>query len=315
MQGDGPTGQSVLVTGGAGFIGSHLAEALIPDNDVTVLDDLSSGSRQAVPDEATFAHADVREESVLAAQLESTDLVFHQAANASVSQSVKNPIASHENNVDATLQLLEGARREDVRVVLASSCAIYGHPETVPIPESEPTNPTSPYGLEKLTVDHYARLYHELYGLETVVLRYFNVYGPRQSGGNYSGVIDVFLDQATGGGPLTVHGDGTQTRDFVYVSDVVRANLAAAVTDQVGEAFNIGTGRSISIRELAELVRDSVETTVEIVHTDSRPGDVELSEADVSKATNQLQFEPMVRIADGLDRVTGWYQSEERTER
>lgn len=305
-----PLGRSVLVTGGAGFIGSHLADALVADNDVTVVDDLSNGTRSNVPDEATFVHADVGDRSTLSKHLADADLLFHEAAQVSVGRSVESPLSSHETNVDATLAVLDLARTHDVRVVLASSSAIYGHPETVPVAESTPPAPTSPYGLEKLTVDHYARLYHDLYGLETVALRYFNVYGPRQAGGDYSGVISVFLDQAAAGESITVHGDGTQTRDFVHVSDVVRANLLAATTDHVGEAFNVGTGASIMIGELAELVREITDADSEIVHTDGRPGDVDHSEADVSKANELLGYEPTVPFAEGLEETADWHRTE-----
>jgi len=158
--------------------------------------------------------------------------------------------------VTATLSILEAARREDARVVVASSVAIYGDPVDVPIHEEDAKAPTSPYGVDKLAIDHYVRLYNDLYGLETVALRYFNVYGPRQSAGEYSGVVSTFLEQARSGQPITVEGEGDQTRDFVHVSDVVRANLAAAATDNVGRAYNVGTGDSITILGLAELIRD-----------------------------------------------------------
>jgi len=228
------------------------------------------------------------------------DVVFHEAGLVSVPESVDRPIASHEANVDATLNVLEAARREDARVVTASSVGIYGNPVDVPIHESEPKQPTSPYGVDKLAIDHYTRLYHDLYDLETVALRYFNVYGPRQSGGEYSGVISTFLEQAQSGQPLTVDGDGEQTRDFVHVSDVVRANLAAATTDHVGRAYNVGTGESVTINELAELVRDVTESASSVTHTDPRAGDVEHSEADATRARRQLGFEPRVTLDEGL---------------
>ncbi|PSP76451.1 UDP-glucose 4-epimerase [Halobacteriales archaeon QS_1_68_20] len=309
MADDGPTGQSALVTGGAGFIGSHLTDALVADNDVTVVDDLSNGRRDRVPDDATFVEADVADRDDLSDLMADADVVFHQAAQVSVDRSVEAPVASHETNVDATLALLELAREHDVRVVLASSCAVYGQPESVPLSESDLLDPTSPYGLEKLTVDHYARLYHDLYDLETVALRYFNVYGPGQAGGDYSGVISVFLEKAAAGDPITVHGDGTQTRDFVHVEDVVRANLLAATTDHVGEAYNVGTGESISIRDLAELVLDLTGTDAEIVHTDARPGDIQHSRADVSKARERLGYDPTVAFRDGLDGTADWHRT------
>jgi UDP-glucose 4-epimerase len=294
------TNRNVLISGGAGFIGSHLADALVEDNDVTVLDDLSHGQRAHVPDEATFVQGDVNDETVLDEAMRDTDVVFHQAAQVSVDRSVDAPQRSHATNVDATLSLLERARDHDIRVVLASSCAVYGQPESLPIPESAPLDPTSPYGLEKLTVDHYARLYNDLYDLETVALRYFNVYGPRQAGGDYSGVISIFLDQAADDEPLTVHGEGTQTRDFIHVSDVVRANLLAATTDAVGEAFNVGTGRETSVIELAETIREVMDAESDVVHTAPREGDIDRSCADTSKTAARLGFEATTGLEEGI---------------
>jgi UDP-glucose 4-epimerase len=301
----GATWNRAVVTGGAGFIGSHLADALVDIAEVTVVDDLSNGDRSNVPEAADLVRSDVGDAETLEAALSRADVLFHQAAQISVARSVDAPVQSHETNVDATLQLLELAREHDVRVVVASSCAVYGHPESVPIPETAPFNPTSPYGLEKLTVDHYTRLYHDLYDVETVVLRYFNVYGPRGTSGDYAGVIGIFLDQARNGNPLTVHGDGSQTRDFVHVDDVVEANLRAATTDQVGEAFNIGTGIETSIGDLAETVRDVTGSDSEIVHIAPRDGDIDRSCADTAKARKRLDFEAEVDLHRGLTRLTG----------
>lgn len=287
-----PTDQSILVTGGAGFIGSHLVETLAADNDIVVVDNLSGGRREWVDDRATLIEGDVRNEQTVARAVDGVDLIFHQAANVSVQRSVEAPVESHETNVDATLRLLEHARNEDARFVFASSAAIYGTPEAVPIDESDPKRPTSPYGAEKHAADQYCRLYHDLYDVETVALRYFNVYGPRQRGGQYSGVIDVFLDQADRGEDITVHGDGAQTRDFVHVDDVVAANCLAAVNGTPGEAYNVGTGDSISIRALAELVRETTETTSDIVHVDAREGDIEQSRPSIEKIQAELGFEP-----------------------
>ena len=298
-----PTGKTVLVTGGAGFIGSSIVDALVADNDVRVLDNLTGGQRGRVHPDATFIEGDLRDDETVARAMADVDLVFHEAALVSVAESVEAPLASHDINVDGTLAVLEAARDTGARVVLASSAAIYGHPEYTPIDEEHPTDPSSPYGLEKLTVDEYARLYHELYDLETVALRYFNVYGPRQAAGDYSAVISVFLDQARAGEPITVNGDGEQTRDFVHISDVVRANLLAAETDAVGEAFNVGTGETVTIRELAETIRDVVGSDSEIVHRDPRPGDIDQSQADISKIEAQLGYEPTMSLTDGLSTL------------
>ncbi|NIB98534.1 NAD-dependent epimerase/dehydratase family protein [Halobacterium sp. R2-5] len=293
-------GDTVLVTGGAGFVGSHIADALVDDSDVRVLDNFSSGRHENVPDGATVVEGDVRDADAVDEAMDGVDVVFHEAGLVSVPESVDRPTDSNEANVVATLNVLEAARREDARVVAASSVGIYGDPVDVPVHEGDPKQPTSPYGVDKLALDHYTRLYHDLYGLDTVALRYFNVYGPRQSAGEYSGVISTFLEQAQSGQPLTVDGDGEQTRDFVHVSDVVRANLAAATTDSVGRAYNVGTGDSISIRELADLIRDVTDSSSEVTHAEARPGDIDRSEADVSRARRQLGFEAEVALRDGL---------------
>jgi UDP-glucose 4-epimerase len=294
------TDKTVLVTGGAGFVGSHIADAHLPDNDVRILDNFTSGKRANVPSDATVVEGDIRDDAALAEAMDGVDVVFHQAAIVSVARSVEEPTTSNAVNAQGTLAVLEAARRQDARVVFASSAAIYGTPDSLPITETESKDPASPYGLEKLTSDHYCRLYADLYDLPTVALRYFNIYGPRQSGGDYAGVIKAFNEQAHDGGPLTVHGDGEQTRDFVNVADVVQANVLAAGTDATGEAFNVGTGSRTSIRQLAELVRDEVDPTAEITHVDAREGDIRHSAADISKARDKLGFEPTISLSDGL---------------
>ncbi|WP_348611676.1 NAD-dependent epimerase/dehydratase family protein [Halobaculum rarum] len=226
----------------------------------------------------------------------------------SVQRSVEDPTDSHEINTQVTLGLLEAARANDVRVVWASSAAIYGHLESIPTSETHPKEPTSPYGLDKLTIDHYARLYSELYGLEAIPLRYFNVYGPGQVAGDYSGVISVFIEQALSGEDISVHGDGEQTHDFVYVDDVVRANCAAATTDLVGNPYNVGTGESTSIRELAEEIQEITDTRSDIVHTDVRSGDIDHSKADITRMRDQLEVEPTVSLREGLEHTIEWYR-------
>lgn len=309
MGNDGLFDRSVLVTGGAGFIGSHLTNTLVTDNDVTVYDALTTGNRRSVPDEADLIEADIRNESTLERAVADADLVFHEAALVSVAQSIEEPRESHTTTATGTLNVLEAARKHDTRVVIASSAAIYGQPTDTPIDEAQSLDPTSPYGLDKLTADHYTRLYSDLYGLDTIALRYFNVYGPGQTGGDYAGVITVFIEQALSGEPITVHGDGKQTRDFIFVDDVVDANLKAAQTKHVGEAYNIGTGESISIRELAELICDITDADSEIIHTEPRNGDIDHSEADVTRMQSGLDFEPTVSIREGLERTIAWYES------
>ncbi|AFZ74129.1 NAD-dependent epimerase/dehydratase family protein [Natronobacterium gregoryi] len=291
--------KTILVTGGAGFIGSHLVETLAPHNEVRVLDDFSSGRRASLPEPVDVYEGDVCDPILLQRAAHGVDLIFHQAAMVSVDESVDAPRRSNRTNVDAGLLVLEQARQEDARVVVASSAAIYGHPEALPVPETAATEPASPYGIQKLALDQYARRYEELYDLPTVTLRYFNVYGPRQQG-PYSGVISTFLEQARADDPITIEGDGKQTRDFVHVDDVVRANLAAATTDEVGTAYNIGTGERTSIDELAETIRSATKSSSPIVHHEPRPGDVRHSGADVSRARRRLGFEPRVSLESGV---------------
>lgn len=297
--------RSVLVTGGAGFIGSHIAHTLAEDNTVTVLDDLSTGRRENVPEAATLVVGDVGDDETLSEVMDGVDLVFHEAAVVSVARSVDAPVQTNRTNVDATLQLLEHARAAGARVVFASSAAIYGHPESVPVHEGHPTAPTSPYGVSKLTGDQYVRLYADLYDVPTVALRYFNVYGPGQPGGDYSGVISTFVEQARNDDPITVEGDGKQTRDFVHVADVVRANLRAATTPNVGSAFNVGTGEAVTIMELAERIREVADADSPIVTVDPRPGDIRHSRADVTAAHESLGFEAEIPLEEGLRTVPG----------
>ncbi len=304
-----PDGKTILVTGGAGFIGSHIVDAVVDRNDVRVLDSLSTGSHSNLNPDARLIEGDIRDQETLDAAMEGVDIVFHKAAMVSVPASVEQPQTCHDVNGTATLNLLEAARANDSRVVFASSAAIYGHPDEVPISEEAPKRPASPYGLEKLTGDYYTRIYADRYGLETVPLRYFNVYGPRQTGGQYSGVISTFLEQARAGKPITVEGDGEQTRDFVHIDDVVQANLRAATTEATGTSYNIGTGSNISIRELAETVQAVTGTDSEIVHTDPRPGDIERSEADITKSREQLGYRPTVTLEDGLSQLVDSRQS------
>lgn len=298
-----PTDRTILVTGGAGFIGSHLAATLVADNDVRIFDSLTSGTRTNIPTGATLIEGDIRNSESLARAIDGVDLIFHEAALVSVQRSTEIPLTSHGVNVTATLELLEAARNENARVVLASSAAIYGQPNQLPIEEGDTKTPTSPYGIEKLTIDHYGRLYHDLYGLDTVVLRYFNAYGPRQTASDYSGVISIFLQQARNDEPLTIHGDGEQTRDFVFVDDIVQANLLAAETDAVGNAYNIGTGHSVTIHELAETIIEITDSSSEIVYSDGRDGDIRHSEPTIEKAEDKLGYEPRVSLTDGLKRT------------
>jgi len=299
------TGRRVLVTGGGGFIGSHLVDALVGHNEVRVLDDFSGGSRERVHPEADVVEGDVRDPDAVETAMADVDVVFHQAGLVSVAASTERPVDSQSANVGGTMQVLDAARRRDARAVVASSAAVYGRPGSVPIAEDASLSPTSPYGVDKLAIDHYTRLFADLYDLPTVALRYFNVYGPGQPGGDYSGVIRTFVDQARSGEPITVHGDGEQTRDFVHVADVVRANVRAALTDDVGAAYNVATGDAVTINELARRVRAAADSESRIVNVDPRPGDIRHSRADTTAAAEGLGFQARVSLAEGLPTVPG----------
>jgi UDP-glucose 4-epimerase len=297
-----PTGATVLVTGGAGFVGSRLAETLATRNEVRVLDDFSTGSRANLPPNVELLEGSVREEATVAAAMRDADLVYHQAGLVSVPESLDSPVASSEINVGGTVQVLEGARRNDARVVLASSAAVYGDADAQPIPEDAEKDPSSPYGADKLAADNYASVFADAYDLPVITLRYFNVYGPGQNP-EYSGVIDAFLRRALAEEPLVVHGDGEQTRDFVHLDDVVRANLAAGVAPRTDETYNVGSGSSVSIRRLAETIRDLADADAPIEHGPARPGDIRHSEADIERAGRHLGYEPRVSLRESLQQM------------
>ncbi len=299
-----------MVTGGCGFIGSHLVEALWKGNEVIVIDDLSSGDLKNIEGCAVEIHRRSIIEPIDDLFSE-VDFVFHTAANVSVAASLADPCHDARVNIEGLLNVLETARRRGVgRLIFSSSAAVYGPTRFTPITEEHPTQPLSPYGLSKLTGEDYLRLYHSLYGLEAVGLRYFNVYGPRQRADNpYSGVISIFAHNVLEGHPSTIHGDGLQTRDFVYVKDVVRANLLAATGGKeiVGRVFNVGTGRATSIKDLALLLGVPAEA---MVYGPPRPGDIRESVADPRLSETFLGFQAAVSLEEGLDSYLGWCGAE-----
>ena len=299
----------VLVTGGAGFIGSNLADALLREGaTVRVLDDLSTGYEENVPDGVELVVGDVADEATARNAVAGVQVVFHQAAHRAVLKSVDNPIETDRANAHGTVTLLKAAVDSGVqRVVYASSSSVYGGAEQLPTPESAPTIPRSPYAVTKLTGEHYCRVFSELFGLETVSLRYFNVFGPRQRPDSaYAAVIPLFLRAALCGEPPVVHGDGRQTRAFAYVSDVVDANLAAASAPPEvarGQAYNIAGAERHSLLELLEVIQRVVGPVATPVHTDPRPGDVRHSFADLSAARQALGYEPKIGLEEGLRRT------------
>jgi len=312
---DRPAGRSVLITGGAGFIGSHLAEAFLAAGDrVLVLDDLSSGREENVPAGAALEVLDVRSPAA-AGLLERArpDLLVHQAAQMDVRRSVADPAFDADVNVRGTLVLLEAARRAGTRRVLFASTggAIYGEQETYPAPEEHPARPLSPYGVAKLAVERYLFYYHREHGFDATCLRYANVYGERQSPHGEAGVVAIFLDRLLAGGAATIHGDGLQTRDYAHVSDVVRANLAAARKAAGGpryRVYNVGTGIETSVVELYARLAASLDLDRPAEHGPPKPGEQRRSSVDPARARRELGLPEPLPLADGLARTAAWFR-------
>ncbi|MEO8071568.1 MAG: SDR family oxidoreductase [Acidobacteriota bacterium] len=304
-----------LVTGGAGFIGSHLVEELVRRGErVRIVDNFSTGRRENVPSAPSveLLEGDLATEDVARRAVDGCDFVLHEAAIPSVPRSIQNPMASHRANVDATLMLLLAARDAKVkRLVFAGSSSVYGDAAVLPKHEEMPAKPLSPYALQKFVGEQYCRLFTTLYGLETVTTRYFNVFGPRQQPGSpYSGVISLFIEALAQGRAPRIHGDGTQTRDFTYVGDVVRGVLACCEAPGAsGEVINVAAGGRISLLELVHALQTILKTDVEPVLGDRRAGDVRDSQADIGKARRLLHFEPSISFAEGLSRTVAWYHS------
>ncbi|MCP4746172.1 MAG: SDR family oxidoreductase [Desulfobacteraceae bacterium] len=306
-----------LVTGGAGFIGSHLVEVLTQNGcDVTVLDNLTSGHLSnldaAVKAKVKFIEGDIRDSDTLAEAIKGCEVIFHQAAVVSVTKTVEDPVFSSQVNDLGTLRVLEAARKNKVRrVVLASSSAIYGDDPQLPKKETMAPVPLSPYAVQKLSNEYYAQLYFRLYGLETACLRYFNVFGPRQDPSSaYSGVISIFMSRAVKQQQPVIYGDGRQTRDFVFVKDVVQANLLAARTKSAaGQVYNVGTGQAIEIKELWNKIAKLGQCNCSPVNNEARPGDIVHSLADISKLRDHLGFEQKVSFDAGLNSTFDWYRA------
>jgi len=304
-----------LVTGGAGFIGSHLAEELVRrGHRVRVADSLITGKRSNldhIPG-IEFVEGDLADLEFAKRAADGCEYVLHQAAIPSVPRSVKDPITSNRANVDGTLNILVAAREAGAkRLVFAASSSAYGDTPTLPKHEGMATNPLSPYALQKVVGEQYLQMFTRLYGLETVSIRYFNVFGPRQDPSSpYSGVISVFATALLDNEPPKIYGDGEQTRDFTYVANVVDGVLRACEAPQAsGEIINVATGGRISLNQLFYAMRDLVGGALEPVYAESRKGDVRDSQADIRKAKALLGYEPVVSFEDGLARTIAWYRS------
>jgi UDP-glucose 4-epimerase len=309
-----------LVTGGAGFIGSHVADAFAAaGHAVTVLDDLSTGRRENLAPAFEFAHLDIRSPAAAAlVQTGGFNVICHLAAQIDVRKSVADPVADADRNIVGTLNILEAARRapRPPRVLFASTGgAVYGDFGEPPSDEAQPKDPESPYGIAKLSAEYYLSYYGRVHGLDVVALRYANVYGPRQDPHGEAGVVAIFCERVLTGRELTVFGDGHQTRDYVFVGDVARANLLAARAALPppgrvdARAFNIGTGTPTSVLALADAVQSAAGTRVGVAHAPARPGEQQRSFVRIDKAARGLGWVPEVTLADGLRRTLEWFRT------
>lgn len=295
-------GATALVTGGAGFIGGHLSAALARGCKVRVLDNLSTGRPENVPDGVEFIRADVRSRDAVRAGLRGVDYVFHEAALPSVARSVEDPLSTHDVNVNGTLEVLEACRVHDVpNLVFAASSSAYGDSPVLPKREDMPIRPLSPYAASKVSAEAYVAAYARVYGLRSVSLRYFNVYGPRQDPNSpYAAVVPRFIRAAIRGEPLPINGDGRQTRDFTYVDDAVQANLLAAASSLKGEAINIAGGKQVTILALARTLGRVLGRRLPLAHAPARPGDIRHSRANLRLARDLLGYSPKMGLLAGL---------------
>ncbi|HTY52694.1 MAG TPA: NAD-dependent epimerase/dehydratase family protein [Methanomicrobiales archaeon] len=303
-----------LVTGGCGFIGSHLARELTNLGEVTILDDLSSGNTGRIQDlldrgKVKFVRGNILHRGILADACRGVDGIFHLAAIVSVSRSMETPMEVHEVNATGTLSLLSAAREAGVKkLVYSSSCAVYGDNPTIPEGEGLMPGPLSPYAASKLAGEYYCEVYRRSFGLQTASLRYFNIYGPGQDPrGEYAAVIPKFIVNVLRRRPPVIFGDGNQVRDFVSVRDVVRANILAMQRDAVGP-LNIGSGTGTTVLTLAKALMDIGGLSREPVFEKARPGDIRESVADISRAGNVMGFRPKVHLADGLRETFDWFR-------
>lgn len=307
--------QKFLVTGGAGFIGSNICKRLVSEGCfVRVLDNLLTGKKSnlaGIMDKIEFIEADMGDSDVATAAMKNIDVVLHQGALPSVPLSVDDPAATHRHCVDATFTLLLAARDAGVkRFVYAASSSAYGDTPTLPKVETMPTDPLSPYATAKLVGEYYCSVFYKVYGLETISLRYFNVFGPHQNPkSQYAAAIPAFVTAILKDESPTVYGDGEQSRDFTYIDNVVHANLLAArVKKTQGEVLNIACGYAITVNAIIDMINDIVGKQVKPIYADSRPGDVKHSLADITLAQNLIGFNPIVSFEEGLQKAIEWYR-------
>ena len=304
----------ILITGGAGFIGSNLVERLIKGNEVIVLDNLSTGKEENIKEflgnkNFKFINGSITDLNLLRKMTCDVDYILHHAAIVSVTESIKNPILTNEVNINGTLNVLTAAKENQIKkLAFASSCAVYGDSPKLPKTENMNPNSKSPYAVTKLTGEYYCNVFKNIYDLETLSLRYFNCYGPKQSReSEYAAVIPKFIFAALNDKPIMIYGDGRQTRDFVYVKDVVNANLSIS---KKGEGiYNIGSGGKVTINELADKIIELTKSKSEIIHKKQRKGDIKHSLADISKAKKEIGYEPKYNLEQGLNETIRWFKN------
>lgn len=300
-----------LVTGGAGFIGSNLVQLLLHEGwQVVILDNLSTGYRENIPSgnsDVQFIEADVRDAKAVEKTSEGCNAIFHLAASVGNLRSIKDPVADSDINVLGTLCVLEAARKHQIaKVVFSSSAGIFGEVKETPQNEEHPTDPDSPYGVGKLAAEKHCLCYNKLYGMKTVALRYFNVYGPNQRYDAYGNVISIFATRLRERKPITIYGDGEQTRDFVNVQDVACANYLAAIHQEIGGSFNVGSGTNVTINRLAEVMQEAFGIKTAINYQPPRKGEVLDSLADITKARQLLNYQPKKTLPQGLMEYYQW---------
>jgi len=298
-------GKNILVTGGAGFVGSHIVDRLSPENKVTVLDNLFTGSLSNLEkskDRVAFIKGDILDKSLVSNIVADVEFIFHLAAHVGNIRSLQDPYFDMDVNIRGMLNLLEACRDSKVkRLVYSSSGAIFGEAKYLPIDEEHPLHPESPYAVSKMAAEKYAFAFYKVYGVPTTSVRYFNIYGPRQDTSEYANAISIFLSRVKDGKSLTIFGDGKQTRDFIFIEDVVTANILAATQPAaVGEIFNIATGRATSINQITDIIKQISGRESPIIYADPRAGEVRHSRANIEKAQKLLGFSPKTDLNEGL---------------